>query len=76
MIRTSSSNLRLGLACAAALGAMAAANMAVAQEYGPVAQRAIDGAKAYIAANNLENPQLHMLENSLFRNADPDFFAE
>jgi multiple sugar transport system substrate-binding protein len=76
MTWTSNSNRRLGLACAAAIGALLAASGTVAQEYGPVAQRAIDGAKAYVAANNLENPQLHMLENSLFRNADPEFFAE
>jgi multiple sugar transport system substrate-binding protein len=42
----------------------------------PVAARAIEGAKAYIAANNLENPKLNMLLNSLFRNAIPDFTDE
>jgi multiple sugar transport system substrate-binding protein len=73
---TAYSAARLALAAAAALATSIAVNGATAQEYDPVAQRAIDGAKAYIAANNLENPQLHMLENSLFRNADPDFFAE
>ena len=73
---TTNPHLRPSLAGAAALGAMICASSTLAQEYGPVAQRAIDGAKAYVAANNLENPQIHMLENSLFRNADPDFFAE
>jgi ABC-type glycerol-3-phosphate transport system substrate-binding protein len=78
MTRRSTMNPRLALACAAAIGAILAASSASAQDiqYGPVAQRAIDGAKAYIAANNLENPQIHMLENSLFRNADPAFFDE
>jgi ABC-type glycerol-3-phosphate transport system substrate-binding protein len=76
MTWSSSSNPRLGLACAAAVGALLFANGIAAQENDPVAQRAIDGAKAYVAANNLENPKITMLENSLFRNADPDFFAE
>ena len=42
----------------------------------PVAQRAIDGARAYVKAHNLENPKLDMLLNSLYRNSLPDFAAE
>ena len=63
--------------CLVSALALGLASTAVeAQEYGPVAQRAIDGAKAYVAANNLENPQLDILLNSLYRNAMPDFAAE
>lgn len=41
----------------------------------PVAQRAIDGARAYVKEHNLENPKLDMLLNSLYRNSMPDFAA-
>jgi multiple sugar transport system substrate-binding protein len=76
MLRNTSAAPHIALASFLSTGIAIAASGVAAQEYDPVAQRAIDGAKAYIAANNLQNPQLHMLENSLFRNADPDFFAE
>lgn len=76
MLRNTSAAPHIALACFLSTGIAVSAIGAAAQEYDPVAQRAIDGAKAYVAANNLQNPQLHMLENSLFRNADPDFFAE
>ena len=65
--------MRTGLAAALSLGLLGIA--ASAQE-DPVATRAVEGAKAYIAANNLENPKLDMLLNSLYRNAIPDFAAE
>lgn len=76
MTLTTNPHPRLSLACAAAFGAIITANSALAQEYGPVAQRAIDGAKAYVAENNLENPKIDMLLNSLFRNAMPAFAEE
>ena len=60
--------------CALSLG-VAFAGAAAGQE-DPVAARAVEGARAYIEANNLENPKLNMLLNSLFRNAMPDFAAE
>ena len=47
-----------------------------AAQQDPVAQRAVDGAKAYVAKNNLENPKLDVLLNSLYRNSFPDFAAE
>ena len=69
---------RLALAGAAALATSLAVNGVAAQEYGPVAQRAIDGAKAYVKPRTIcKNPQAApCCENSLFRNADPDFLAE
>lgn len=60
--------------CALSLG-VAFAGAAAGQE-DPVAARAIEGARAYVEANNLENPKLNMLLNSLYRNAMPDFAAE
>ena len=69
-----SSHLAILVAGATALAMGSSA--AVSADYGPVAQRAIDGAKAYVKANNLENPNLDMLLNSLYRNAMPDFAAE
>src|SRR3546814_9627559 len=41
----------------------------------PVAQRAIDGARAYVEENGLENPSIDILLNSLYRNSLPDFGA-
>jgi multiple sugar transport system substrate-binding protein len=76
MLRKTSAASPIALACFLSAGIAATASGVAAQQYDPVAQRAIDGAKAYIAEHSLQNPQLHMLENSLFRNADPDFFAE
>jgi multiple sugar transport system substrate-binding protein len=64
------------LALAAALGlSLASTNPVLAQE-DPVAQRAIDGAKAYMKANNLTTVKLDVLLNSLYRNSFPDFAAE
>ncbi len=61
------------IALAGVLGlGLAGVGPAVAQQ-DPVAQRAIDGAKAYVKANNLQNPKLDILLNSLYRNAMPDF---
>jgi multiple sugar transport system substrate-binding protein len=60
--------------CALSLG-VALAGAAAGQE-DPVAARAVEGARAYIEANNLENPKLNILLNSLYRNAMPDFAAE
>ena len=42
----------------------------------PVALRAIEGARAYVQANNLQDPKLDMLLNSLYRNSLPDFAAQ
>ena len=39
----------------------------------PVAQRAVDGAKAYIKEKNLTNPKLTILLNSLYNGSFPDF---
>jgi multiple sugar transport system substrate-binding protein len=39
----------------------------------PVAQRAIDGAKAYVKAKNLKEPKLTILLSSLYNNSFPDF---
>ena len=64
----------VAMACAA--GLLMAAGSAGAAEYGPVAQRAIDGAKAYVKAKNLKNPKLDILLNSLYRNSFPDFARE
>src|SRR3546814_18921003 len=41
----------------------------------PVAQRAIDGARAYVEENGLENPSIDILLNSLYRNSLPDYGA-
>ena len=65
---------------AAALAGVVALGLAgvtpVVAETDPVAQRAIDGARAYVKEHGLENPTLDMLLNSLFRNSMPDFTAE
>jgi multiple sugar transport system substrate-binding protein len=69
---------RTSFLAAALFGAACTAGAAIgasAQE-DPVAARAVEGAKAYIATNNLENPKLDILLNSLYRNAMPDFAAE
>ena len=65
-------NMKKYIVLAACLGVAAPA---VAQQ-DPVAQRAIEGAKAYVAKHNLENPELDVLLNSLYRNSFPDFAAE
>ena len=57
----------LGLGLASVVPAMA--------QQDPVAERAIEGAKAYVKARNLQNPKIDMLLNSLYRNAMPDFAA-
>ncbi len=63
------------VALAAALClSIGAAAPALAQD--GVAQRAIDGAKAYVKQHNLKNPKLDILLNSLYRNSFPDFAAE
>ena len=53
-------SLLAGLSLAAA---MAAAPVQAQQD--PVAQRAVEGAKAYIKAKNLTNPKLTILLSSL-----------
>src|SRR5918994_3388079 len=58
------------------VGLSLAAAMAVAPAQGqqdPVAQRAVDGAKAYITEKNLANPKLTILLNSLYNGSFPDF---
>lgn len=55
-----------------ALAAVMATAPAQAQQ-DPVAQRAVDGAKAYIKAKNLTNPKLTILLSSLYNNSFPDF---
>ena len=67
---------RAPIAVACAAGLLLAAGAANAAEYGPVAQRAIDGAKAYVKAKGLKNPTLDILLNSLYRNSFPDFAKE
>ncbi len=70
---------RLGIVTPALAGAAVfslASVTTLAADYGPVAQRAIDGAKAYVAQNNLKDAKLDILLNSLYRNAMPDFAAE
>ena len=42
----------------------------------PVADRAVNLAKQFGKDNNIKNPKINMLLNSLFRNAMPDFVAE
>ena len=42
----------------------------------PVADRAVNLAKQFVKDNNIKNPKINMLLNSLFRNAMPDFVAE
>ena len=64
------------IALAGALGFSLISTSPVLAQTDPVAQRAIDGAKAYVKAKGLENPQLDMLLNSLYRNSLPDFAAE
>ena len=54
-------SLLVGLSLAAA---MAVAPAQAQQD--PVAQRAVDGAKAYIKEKNLTNPKLTILLNSLY----------
>lgn len=61
-------SLLAGLFLAAA---MAAAPVQAQQD--PVAQRAVEGAKAYIKAKNLTNPKLTILLSSLYNNSFPDF---
>ena len=75
MTWTSSAALRLTLTVCVSAGVAAFSAGTNAQE-DPVAQRASEGAKAYVAANNLENPKLNILLNSLYRNAMPDFADE
>ena len=57
---------------ALATGIALSAGSASAQD-DPVAQRAIDGAKAYVKAHNMQDPKLNILLNSLFRNAMPEY---
>ncbi|MDA1000208.1 MAG: extracellular solute-binding protein [bacterium] len=38
-----------------------------------VEERAINGAKAYIKKHNLKNPTLTVLQNALFKNAQPEY---
>jgi ABC-type glycerol-3-phosphate transport system substrate-binding protein len=38
-----------------------------------VEERCINGAKAYIKKHNLKNPQLTVLQNALFKNAQPRY---
>ena len=64
---------RAAIACVLAAG-LAAAGSASAQE-DPVAKRAVEGARAYVKAHNLENPKIDILLNSLYRNSIPDFGA-
>ena len=64
------------IALAGALGLSLIGTAPVLAQTEPVAQRAIEGAKAYVKANGLENPKLDMLLNSLFRNVMPEFTAE
>ncbi len=64
------------VAAAVAVGTLSAPPAQAQQAYGPVAQRAIDGARAYMKANNLESVELDVLLNSLYRNSFPDFAAE
>jgi len=42
----------------------------------PAADRAVNLAKQFVKDNNMKNPKINMLLNSLFRNAIPDFIAE
>ncbi len=74
MMRITHHTTRAFIACALAVGVTAAAGSASAQ-VDPVAQRAIDGAKAYVKANNMTDPKISMLLNSLYRNSLPDFAA-
>src|SRR5262245_17244423 len=61
-------SLLAGLSLAAV---MAAAPVQAQQD--PVAERDVEGAKAYIKANNLTNPKLTILLSSLYNNSCPDF---
>ncbi len=56
----------------ASLG-VAASWPAQAQTSDPVAERAVEGAKAYIKAKNLKDPKLTILLSSLYNNSFPDF---
>jgi multiple sugar transport system substrate-binding protein len=70
-------NVSLGvIAATITFGVASTISVSAQQTYDPVAQRAIDGARAYIKANNLQNPKLDVLLNSLYRNSFPDFAAE
>ncbi len=62
----------LSLLAGLSLAAVMAAAPAQAQQ-DPVAQRAVEGAKAYIKAKNLTNPKLTILLSSLYNNSFPDF---
>jgi multiple sugar transport system substrate-binding protein len=64
------------IALVGALGLSLFSISPVLAQQDPVAQRAIDGAKAYVKAKGLQNPKLDMLLNSLYRNSLPDFAAE
>ena len=64
------------IALAGAVGLSLIGTAPVLAQQDPVAQRAIDGAKAYVKAKGLQNPKLDMLLNSLYRNSLPDFAAE
>lgn len=57
---------------AAVLGFVLAGGLA-AHAQDSVAQRAIDGAKAYVKAKNLKEPKLTILLSSLYSNSFPDF---
>ncbi len=56
-----------------------AAGLALPQAFGQtlpgatVEERAINGAKAYIKKHNLKNPTLTVLQNALFKNAQPKY---
>ena len=64
------------IALVGALGLSLIGTAPVLAQTDTVAQRAVDGAKAYVKAKGLENPKLDMLMNSLFRNVMPEFAAE
>ena len=67
-----SSRLMLSvLALPFAIGASVAASPACAAD--PVADRAVELARAYMKKNNLQTVELNMLLNSLYRNAIGDF---
>jgi multiple sugar transport system substrate-binding protein len=64
------------VAIVAAFGLSVLGTIPVQAQQDPVAQRAIDGARAYVAEHNLKDPKLDVLLNSLYRNSFPDFAAE
>lgn len=59
--------LGVSLALACALG------IAPAKAADPVADRALEAAKAYVKEHNLQDPKLSILLSSLYKNSFPDF---